>query len=182
MPKKKGHRLKELLCDVGGEMNEACRNVCIGRCQCVQFDSTWRPSRGESSCGRTLLSQDTTLTKTWCLAPVKKKTMVHSLSFPLNSQHFNDCPAVPFPLWWRMQFSECFYTLRALYYRDTYIFSMARRIGNGMAHTWGGGGGSIRLKPLRLGENAFREHEDQSVTECHRIQWRINLRPFNRPV
>lgn len=82
--REKGHWIKELFYGVGGEMNEACKIVRIDVSMFSLFQCGNLPM--ESSCGRTSLSQDTTLRKTLCLVSVKR-----------DSQHFNDCPAVLYP-------------------------------------------------------------------------------------
>lgn len=79
---KKGHWIKELLYGVGGEMNEACKIVCTDVSMFSLFQCGNPPMES-----RTSLSQDTTLRKTLCLVSVKR-----------DSQHFNDCPAVPYHL------------------------------------------------------------------------------------
>lgn len=78
----KNHWIKELLYGVGGEMNEACKIVCTDVSMFSLFQCGNLPMES-----RTSLSQDTTLRETLCLVSVKR-----------DSQHFNDCPAVPYHL------------------------------------------------------------------------------------
>lgn len=94
IPKKKpSHWMKELFYGVGRKANEACKNICTGRCHSVWMCSP-SPAAGHH-CLRTLGLER------HCVWPLWKE-MVHLLSFPLNSQHFNDCPAVSYHLWWLM--------------------------------------------------------------------------------
>lgn len=87
-----------------GERSELLENVCISRCQCVQFIPGHWPACAKLPCGKTSLSNTgTAQIKTLCLVSLEC-----SNAFTVRiRRHCNNCPAVPHHLlrstqWWRI--------------------------------------------------------------------------------